>query len=260
MRIQAGNSSINQAYGIGLGDRSPRSRNVLNTLSIFGNTLSPNYVSAISHDNPFVSWSGTVNPTPVLRTDDTPWTPRALPVDAVQPSKVLCKSPGNVRQTFVFSGADLAGSTNVTYIQGFFSISGDPFTGPQGRGCRFLYHRPTNTIYLDDTYGGYTWSGGSSPVGQNNGGITLSVPIVAAESAPSCRIYAGSSQSHTSAEGPIFNLQLDIEFPGGSGISGANKLIYESIQNSQGQRSRESSTESPPRTTEWPYFGWWASQ
>jgi len=102
VKIQAGNTSINQAYGIGLGDRAPRSRNILNALNISGNNLTPNYVSAISRYNSFVGWTGPVNPVPEFAPDPPPPTPRALPVDAVEPSKVLCKSPGNVRQTFVF--------------------------------------------------------------------------------------------------------------------------------------------------------------
>lgn len=235
----SGNTSTGQQYGLLFGDQGQPSRLTLSGLAISGNTLGP---TAIGVD-PAIQLNSYSGPTP-SGTGRTFATPRALGVDAVSPNPYRCSTPGADEETFKFAGHDNSGSSNIQWIQGIFSISGDDGSGTGGPdtgayGCHFIYYpAPYNLVYLDGPSGGNLWVG-SSTVGSGGSDLTNGY----------CTIHAGSTDSQVTTEPFIVDVALDITFPSSSSSS-ERKHIYSIVGNDSGGLSN---------SNVWNYWGWWAT-
>ncbi|PWT98654.1 MAG: hypothetical protein C5B51_28725 [Terriglobia bacterium] len=253
----SGNNLTGNTFGVHLGDYPNASRDTIHNLTITADNTFPaspireDYMVAVvdgfSYPPQDPPSPGPIPPTNQNANDTGPL--RVLPVlNSLQ--YPLCPAQGyadSTEDTFTFSAADAYGPGNIYDIEGVFSQfgsdtdgSGGPGNGVQGGDCHFIYYPASNTVYLDSQNGDYSWTGGHSAVGQNNGGNDLTNGY--------CTIHAGSANSGSSPEAKILNLKLDISFHSGSSHQHLYQLAYDQINDlfSYGQS--------------WYYWGWWLAQ
>ena len=246
----SGNTSAGQLYGVYLGDRVRSTNTVKDTITV--DNSGPVGLDAYVTLN---GWSPGTAPTPEApRAEQV--LPRALAVDPISPVWRKCSIVGSPREVFTFPASDVKGSSNIAWLQGIFSVSGNDDTGEGGpdngaQGCHFIYLPPANpasctpssgcgALYLDGDSGGFNWVP-ASPSVVGPGGIDLANSY--------CRIRAGSPDSRVVFEPKVLKLTLDIEF-----LSSSRKHMYTITYNKDGAVSDPDLQGNGT----WRYWGWWS--
>lgn len=173
---------------------------------------------------------------------NAPLTPMALAVDSTSWQYVKCPAagvPGTQRATFTIPVKENGGASNVSWVEGMFSVGGADSDGSGGPttdagGCHFHWDNVGQALYLDVSPGASNWKTPPSPLGQS--GFDLDNGV--------CTLH--SATSSVSLGTYVLTLSLDVTL-----YSKPKYHIYTLAENRQGGFSN---------TQFWLYWGWWATQ
>jgi hypothetical protein len=252
------NVSTGQSYGVHLVDTWGESSNRIHSPTIESNILSPNNLGLIGLDST-VRVDSPSSGTPAF-------TLRQRGADQPRVSTVRASTPrcgtGSRIDTYQFPFADTSGISNIKWVSGIFSIkgpdgiAGEPLNcqpgvnctpGPDSgaQGCRFIYDRQANTIYLDGPTGGETWVGSRL---LEPGALPLSNGY--------CTIHVG--QSAKTEETYYLTLHVKVEFVQGTESFNKDKHIYSISGNYEPDLPPPNPyRDNRSRGGQWAYWGWW---
>ena len=163
----AGNTISGQPYGIHFSDQGHLSTDSLSNVTLMGNNVMPTISGDIAMIDSSVALPGygAGGPTPLTTGSKPLATPLALAVDSTSWQFVKCPATGvagTQRATFTIPVKENEGASNVSWVEGVFSVGGADSDGSGGPttdagGCHFHWDNVGQSLYLDTTPGLSQW-------------------------------------------------------------------------------------------------------